>query len=66
MSDTDLYVQNEGSIFLLRPLSDAGRDWIADNVCAESWQMFGDAIAVEHRFIGDIVSGAQHDGLVVE
>lgn len=65
MSTTDLFVQNEGSIFLLRPLTDAGREWIAEHI-PEDAQMFGDAVVVEHRYINNIVTGAQRDGLTVE
>jgi hypothetical protein len=62
----DLEVQNEGSIFLLRPLTDTGAAWIGENLASEDVQYFGDALCVEHRFIGDIVEGAISDGLVVK
>ncbi len=62
---TDLCVQNEGSIFLLRALSDAGREWIAEHIPDEA-QTCGGAIVVEHRYIGGIVQGAINDGLEVE
>ena len=61
----DLFVQNEGSIFLLRPVSDAGLEWISEHI-PEDAQFFGNAVVVEHRYIGAIVQGAQDDGLVVE
>jgi len=61
----DLYVQNEGSIFLLRPQSDAGQQWIEENIPDDAMS-FGGAIVVEHRYIGAIVDGAQADGLTVE
>jgi len=61
----DLYVQNEGSIFLLCPQSDAGQQWIDENIPDDAMS-FGGAIVVEHRYIGAIVDGAQADGLTVE
>lgn len=61
----DLYVQNEGSIFLLCPRSDAGQQWIEENIPDDAMS-FGGAIVVEHRYIGAIVAGAQADGLMVE
>lgn len=64
----DLQVENHGSIFLLRPVSDTGREWINDHLLTpegEAPQMFGDATVVEHRYIGEIVEGAIEDGLVV-
>lgn len=61
----DLTISNQGSIFLLRAVSDAGRDWIAEHIPDDA-QRFGGAIAVEHRYISDIAEGAQADGMVVE
>ncbi len=62
---TDLYIQNEGSIFLLRAVSDTGREWIAEHIPDDA-QTYGSAIVVEHRYIGNIVQGAINDGLEVE
>jgi hypothetical protein len=61
----DFEVQNEGSIFLLRPKTDAGREWIAANIDDDA-PRFGGAVAVEHRYIAIVVEGAQADGLSVE
>ncbi len=62
----DFYVQNEGSVFLLRPLNDAAREWLEGAIAVEDWQKFGDAVAIEHRCIGPIIQGATADGFVVE
>jgi hypothetical protein len=61
----DLKVENHGSIFLLRSMTEIGRDWLTEHIPddATTW---GGAIVVEHRFIADIVAGAQADGLNVE
>lgn len=61
----DLYVQNEGSIFLLRGMTEAGHAWLKEHI-GDDAQTFGGAIVVEHRFIADIVAGACADGLEVE
>jgi len=61
----DLFVQNEGSIFLLRPLTAVGHNWIEDNLPSDA-QEFGGAVVIEHRYIAAIVNGAEADGLVVE
>lgn len=60
----DLEVQNEGSIFLLRPVSDLGWEWVNEHI-ADDAMTFGNAIVVEHRYIGSIVDGAVADGLNV-
>ena len=61
----DLSIQNEGSIFLLRSHSDAGKAWIEANIPDDA-QHFGGAVVVEHRYIADIAQGAVNDGLEVE
>lgn len=63
----DFLVTGEGSgttVFLLHPRTDAAREWVADHL-PEDAQRLGNAIAVEHRYIGDIVDGARNDGLAV-
>lgn len=62
---TDLYVQNEGTIFLLHPLSKRGERWIEEHI-PDNAMTFGKAIVIEHRYIGAIVDGAQADGLRIE
>lgn len=63
-TEPDFLVENHGSIFLLRALTPAANSWIEENL-SEERQTFGSAIVVEHRYIADIVRGAQADGLVV-
>ena len=60
----DLLVENHGSIFLLGPVTDLGRDWIAAHI-PENAIWFGSAVVVEHRYIHDIVVGAVTNGLRV-
>ena len=60
----DFEVENHGSLFLLRPMTSAAWNW-AEQHLPEDAQMFGQAYAVEHRYIADIVEGIQADGLGV-
>lgn len=60
----DFEVQNHGSIFLLVPISLAALEWVEANIPDDA-QRLGRSIAVEHRYIWDIVAGATADGLVV-
>jgi len=64
MAHTDLLVHGEGSIYLLRPMSRRGQQWIDENV-SEDHQEWAGVIVIEHRFIGDIIRGAVADGLRV-
>jgi hypothetical protein len=62
----DLSVSNEGSLYLLRPLTAEGKAWINEHTETEPWQWFGSALAVEPRYIRELVDGATADGLTVQ
>jgi hypothetical protein len=63
-SPTDFQCENHGSIFLLRPISPAAFLWIHENLASDR-QMFGTAVAVDHRCIWAILDGIQEAGMVV-
>lgn len=58
----DVLVRNEGTVFLFRPVTDVGTEWIDENV-AEDAQWFGGSLVVEHRYADDIAEGMRGDGL---
>jgi hypothetical protein len=60
----DFEVSGHGSIYIFTPLTPAARDWVADFL-PEDAQRWAGGTVVEHRFIADIVQGAQRDGLSV-
>lgn len=63
----DFTLQDEGSLFLLHPHTTAAREWMEEHLpmgSAET-QFWGEAIVIEHRYIGPIVEGIQADGLAV-
>ena len=60
MSDFD--IENHGSIFLLRPISDAGKAWIEEHL-PDAAQRWSDAVVVEPRYIEEISTGIFRDGL---
>lgn len=60
----DAELENHGSIFLLRPVSEHGRDWIRDNIGDEA-QYFGRAVVIEPRYVESIVHGIREAGLAV-
>lgn len=63
----DVAVENHGTIFLVRPLSDYAADWLESNVLDlnPEAQLFGGALVVEHQFIRELVHGLRADGLKV-
>jgi hypothetical protein len=66
MRRTDITVDNEGSVFILRGRTDIGRDWIEDHCEEGDFNPLGEgARLVEQRYIAAIVQGAIEDGLEV-
>jgi hypothetical protein len=61
----DLYVQNEGTIFLLHGESERGHEWMR-HLAVEAWQIWGEAVPVDQHHIEPIIDRARADGLVVE
>lgn len=62
---SDIRVQDEGTIVLLHPLTDRGREWINTQVQADA-QYLGRALAVERRYVQDILEGMAAEGLEIE
>lgn len=60
----DFVLNDQGSIVLLLPNSDAAREWLDDNI-GEDAQYFGRSLVVEHRFADDIIDGIMAEGLIV-
>jgi hypothetical protein len=60
----DATVENHGSIVLVRPHTRAARDWIRDNV-EDTAQYFGQALAIEPRYVAGLVEGMTAAGLVL-
>lgn len=61
---TDIEISNQGSIILMRPATDAGRDWISANVDPDA-MWFGRSLVVEPRYAEDLIDGMRGDGLEV-
>ena len=62
--DADFAAENHGSVWLLRPLSDAGREWCDEHLPEDSL-MWGDAYAVDQHCITAIVMGMLDDSLLM-
>jgi hypothetical protein len=62
----DFDVENHGSIFLLRPRTKRGSEWIETNVPeGQDCIHFGGAVVIEPRYLSSIVEGIRGDGLEV-
>ncbi len=64
----DFLVENHGSIFLLRPVTDAGLDWVEEHIGSDNGfqPYWPHAIVIEHRFIADVLAGIESDDLAVQ
>ena len=63
-SKPDVTVEGHGNIYLFRLHTDTAREWVNENV-SEDRQMFGGALAVEHRYASELAAGMSADGLAV-
>lgn len=61
----DFIVETHGSIYLMRPMNDGAEQWLKEHVDAEPYMYFGKALAVERRYISEIVRGAIEAGYIV-
>ena len=61
----DAIVWNAGSLYMVRPLTEEALEWLHDNT-SEDAPWFGDSLAVEHRYIVDLVHGMRAAGLTVK
>ena len=65
MNILDVQIENYGSIWLITPMTASARQWIEENVGAESWQWIGGRLDVEPRYIENLANGMQAAGLSV-
>jgi hypothetical protein len=61
----DFNFEPHGSLALLRPLTEAARIWIEDNVSREGFQPYWPTVIVESRYCGDLLAGIADAGLEV-
>ena len=63
----DFLVENHGSIFLLKSLTPSATSWIEEHIGQDNGcQPYFPTVAVEPRYIADIVAGIRNDGLAVQ
>jgi hypothetical protein len=60
----DFEVSGGGSIYIFTPLTPDARDWVAEFL-PEDAQRWAGGVVIEHRYISDVVAGAQRDGFSV-
>lgn len=58
----DLSFENHGSLFLVRPNTRAGKNWL-NETAPEDAQFLGSAMAVEPRYVEGVREAAINDGI---
>jgi hypothetical protein len=64
MTDFLVYGAARDSVFILTPQSVAAHEWADEHLPAAT--EFGGGVAVEHRYVVDILDGIVDDGLAVK
>ena len=64
-STPDIVFENHGTIFLARPLTLEGHEYIEEHA-PEHAQYFGYALVIEHRYASDWYQLATNDGLLCQ
>jgi hypothetical protein len=61
----DFAISYHGTVSLFHPLTNRAGDWLRLHCpLDDEHQYFGNALAIEHRFVSDIVQLASGDGLL--
>ncbi len=62
----DFLCENQGSVFLLRPLTPSATSWLEEHIGQDNgFQPYWPTCVIEHRYIWPILEGIQNDGLAV-
>jgi hypothetical protein len=60
----DATFEDHGSIWLIDPITPAAKTWLDDNITGHmDW--FAGSLAVEPRFVWELIEGMQADGLEI-
>lgn len=62
--DSDFTIAGGGTLYILRPNTNEAKAWVEEHIPADA-QRWSGGVAVEWRFIRDIIDGIQAAGLEV-
>jgi hypothetical protein len=66
-SQLDFIVEDHGSIILLRPITDAAREWVEEYIGEDNgYQGLWPTVTIEGRYLARIIDGIREDGLAIE
>ena len=61
----DFEITDEGSIVMIKPLTDEAKEWIYENVHTEGWQWMCGAFACDHQMAGDLIGLIEAEGFTL-
>lgn len=61
----DFSFLDEGTIAVLTPQTDAARAWVDEHIDPDHMQWAG-GVVIEHRFVLDIITGLDSEGLTID
>jgi hypothetical protein len=62
---TDFQIADHGSIISIKPVSEAARMWVDENVVSEPWQWLGGALCVDIRCACDLINEIAAEGFQI-
>jgi hypothetical protein len=62
---SDFQIADHGTVISIRPLNDAAREWLNENVVSEPWQWVQGALCVEARFARDLLKEIEEAGFEI-
>ena len=62
----DFILSGGGSVYLLRPMTKFGVEWVEQNISQAGFQPYWpEQVVIEHRYVRDLIEGIRADGLTV-
>jgi hypothetical protein len=61
----DFSISDQGTIISIRPLNQAARQWLDENVVSEPWQWVEGALCVETRVARDLIIEIEEAGFEI-
>jgi len=62
---SDFQIADHGSIISIKPVSEAARTWVDENVVSEPWQWLGGALCVDIRCARDLIDEIAAEGFEI-
>jgi hypothetical protein len=62
---SDFQIADHGSIISIKPVSEAARSWVDENVVSEPWQWLGGGLCVDIRCARNLIDEIAAEGFEI-